>query len=78
LSGVRRARPHRFRRTLATEILENGGTAEDAANILGNSPAMIRKHYSLWSIKRQERISSLLQTVHSGTFLAQKINRSVS
>jgi integrase len=78
LSGVRGARPHRFRHTLATEILENGGTAEDAANILGNSPAMIRKHYSLWSIKRQERISSLLQTVHSGTFLAQKINRSVS
>jgi integrase/recombinase XerD len=77
-SGVRGARSHRFRHTLTTEILENGGTAEDAANILGNSPAMIRKHYSLWSIKRQERISSLLQTVHSGTFLAQSSQQSVS
>jgi hypothetical protein len=50
----------------------------ETPNILGNSPAMIRKHYSLWSIKRQERISNLLQIVHSGTFLAQNFQQSVS
>ncbi|MEX2264555.1 MAG: tyrosine-type recombinase/integrase [Bryobacteraceae bacterium] len=70
-SGVKGAHAHRFRHTLATEILERGGTAEDAANILGNSPAMIRKHYAQQSIGRQERIFSLMQTVHAGTQLAQ-------
>ena len=29
---------HRFRHTLATEILEIGGTIDEAADILGNSP----------------------------------------
>jgi len=71
-SGVVGARPHQFRHTLATEILGNGGTAEDVASILGNSPAIVRKHYALWDIKRQERISSLLQMVHSGTNLAHE------
>jgi hypothetical protein len=66
------AHAYRFRHTLATEILMNRGTAEDAANILGNSPAVIRKHYAQWSRGRQERISNLLQTVFgSGTHLAQ-------
>jgi integrase len=77
-SGVLGARAHRFRHTLATELMENGGTAEDASDILGNSPAMIRKHYSLWSAKRQARISNLLQTVHSGTFSAQTVNESAT
>ena len=81
-SRVPGAHAHRFRHTLATEILVAGGTAEDAANILGNSPAMIRKHYAQWSVKRQERIESLLQTVFSGavrgTFLAQTDSRFAS
>jgi integrase len=42
---VPRAHAHRFRHTLATEILENGGSIEDAAEVLGNSPNIIRKHY---------------------------------
>jgi len=40
-SGVPGAHAHRFRHTLATEILEAGGTFEDAAEILGNSSAII-------------------------------------
>jgi integrase len=50
-SGVKSAHAHRFRHTLATEILERGGTFEDAAEILGNSPTIIRKHYAKWSIR---------------------------
>jgi integrase len=34
-SGVPNAHSHRFRHTLATEILSQGGTIEDASNILG-------------------------------------------
>ena len=43
-SGVKDAHVHRFRHTLATEVLVSRGSIEDAANILGDSPAIIRKH----------------------------------
>jgi len=66
-SGVAGACAHRFRHTLATEILERGGSIEDVADVLGNSPAIVRKHYAKWSARRQERISNLMQTVFSGT-----------
>lgn len=49
-SGVERAHAHRFRHTLATEVLVKGGTIEDAANILGDSPATIEKYYAKWSV----------------------------
>ena len=77
-SGVVHAHAHRFRHTLATEILSKGGSDQDAADVLGNSPAIIRKHYAKWNVQRQDRIKSLMQTVHSGTFLAQKEKAAVS
>jgi hypothetical protein len=43
-SGVAGACSHRFRHTLATEILELGGTFEDAADVLGDSETIVRKH----------------------------------
>src|SRR5439155_18812588 len=52
-SGVPGACPHRFRHTLATEVLELGGTFEDAADILGDTETTIRKHYAKWSPGRQ-------------------------
>jgi len=77
-SGVLNAHPHRFRHTLATEMLECGGSEEDVAVVLGNSAAIVRKHYGLFSVKRQERIQNLLQTVFSGTNLAQTENPSAT
>jgi site-specific recombinase XerD len=62
-SGVPGAHAHRFRHTLATELLEAGGTLEDVADILGNSPNIVRKHYAKWSVRRQARISSLMTSV---------------
>jgi site-specific recombinase XerD len=44
-SGVRGAHAHRFRHTLATELLGRGASLEEVADILGNSPAIVRKHY---------------------------------
>jgi integrase len=38
-SGVKKARAHRFRHTLATRLLGHGVTFERVAEILGNSPA---------------------------------------
>ena len=59
-SDVENACSHRFRHTLATEILELGGTLEEAADILGDTEAIVRKHYAKWSAGRQARISKLL------------------
>lgn len=54
---------HRFRHTLATEVLEMGGTFEEAADILGDSEAIVRKHYAKWSAGRQARIDDLLARI---------------
>jgi len=67
LSLVPQAHAHRFRHTLATELLGNGASFEDVADILGNSPDVVRKHYAKWSPARQARIDDLMERVHAGT-----------
>jgi len=59
-SGVKNAHAHRFRHTLATRLLEQGATFEEVADILGNSPAVVRKHYGKWSKGRQANIDRLM------------------
>ena len=63
-SGVPSAHAHRFRHTLATDILTQGGTEQDVADVLGISAAIVRKHYAKWTPARQERIMALLNAVH--------------
>jgi len=45
-SGVAGACSHRFLHTLATEVLELGGTFRKAADILGDTEAIVRKYYA--------------------------------
>ena len=72
-SGVPRAHAHRFRHTLATELLGQGASFEDVADILGNSPEIVRKHYAKWSPARQTRIDELMELVHQGsTWVAEE------
>jgi integrase/recombinase XerC len=71
-SGVEGAHAHRFRHTLATEILARGGTEQDVADILGISAAVVRKHYAKWSQARQQRITKLLEAVYPGTYLVHE------
>ena len=75
-SGVEKAISHRFRHTLVNKILTHGGTLEDASTILGDSPAIIRKHYHHWSVETQARTVEVLKRVH-GTFLAHERNQSI-
>jgi integrase len=63
---VLKAHAHRFRHTLATELLGRGASFEDVADILGNSPDIVRKHYAKWSPARQARIDDLMELVHRG------------
>ena len=69
-AGVERAHAHRFRHTLATEILARGGTEQDCADVLGISASVVRKHYAKWSQAREQRITSLFQAIYPGTFSA--------
>jgi integrase len=59
-SGVKNAHAHRYRHTLATRLLEHGGTFVEVADILGNSPEVVRKHYAKWSLGRQANIDRLM------------------
>jgi integrase len=62
-ANVERAHAHRFRHTLATELLGAGASFEEVADILGNSPEIVRKHYAKWSTARQARIDNLMDRV---------------
>ena len=60
------------RHTLATEVLGFGGTFGEAADILGDTEAIVRKHYAKWSRLRQERISALMRTVFDTNLIHEK------
>jgi integrase len=62
-SGVVGAHAHRFRHTLASELLGRGGAIEDVAAILGDSPAVVRRHYAKWTPDQQARLDSTLSLV---------------
>ena len=66
-SGVIDAHAHRFRHTMATEILSSGGTMRDVADVLGISESIAAKHYAKWDQGRQDRITSLMQSIQLGT-----------
>ena len=74
---VPKARTHRFRHTLATEILVNGGTEQDVADIIGISPAIVRRHYAKWTPARQQRIRALMHQVQATYLEAGGEGRSI-
>jgi integrase len=63
-SGVQDAGAHRFRHTLATELVGEGASFVEVADILGNSPEIVEKHYAKSSKKRQERVDTLMKIIH--------------
>jgi site-specific recombinase XerD len=63
LAGVEGGHAHMFRHTLAIELLEKGITVEHVAAILGNSPAIVYKHYSPWVASRQKALDEAVMSV---------------
>jgi len=53
--------PHRFRHTFARILLEQGVRARDVADLLGNSEAIVLRHYGAWVTERQQRLTRILQ-----------------
>ncbi len=59
---VSQADPRWFRHTLARDLLENDiVTMTELAEILGNTEAVCRKHYSKWDRRRQAKIDEKLE-----------------
>ncbi len=67
---VDRGHPHRFRHSLASEILGKGGSIEEVAGIFADSSATIRRHYAKWTPEYQARQDRATRLIH-GTNLAQ-------
>jgi integrase len=74
-SGVKNAHAHRYRHTLATRLLEQGATFEQVADILGNSPGVVRKHYGKWSKGRQANIDRLMMAHFHTTGVTNPVTR---
>jgi integrase len=54
--------PHRFRHTFVRILLENGVPVADAAELIGDTEDVLRKHYAKWVPERQERLSRILKS----------------
>jgi site-specific recombinase XerD len=63
-AGVKQAHPHRFRHTLASELLGKGGTLGEVASILGDSAATISRYYAKWTPEYQDRQDVLIRKIH--------------
>jgi len=58
---VSAAHPHMFRHSLARDLLEDGTTMAEIAELFGNSVAIVQKHYSKWDVRRQAKLEGRLQ-----------------
>jgi integrase/recombinase XerD len=61
-AGVMPDHAHRFRHSLAADLLSRGVSTEHVAAILGNSPAIVARHYSQWIQSRQDALDAALQS----------------
>lgn len=53
--------PHRFRHTFVRILLESGVPIADAAELIGDTEAIVRQHYAKWVPERQARLTRILQ-----------------
>lgn len=61
LSGVKNAHAHRFRHTLATNMLAAGATMSDVAVALGDSVSTCEKYYAKYDIHRHIRAAEFVR-----------------
>jgi site-specific recombinase XerD len=61
-AGVSNARPHRFRDTLAVDMLSRGANPYDVAKMLGDTIETIEKHYTPFVKELRERVRTILES----------------
>ena len=60
-AGVANAHPHRFRDTLAVDMLSRGANPYDVAKMLGDTIDTVEKHYTPFVKELRERVRSILE-----------------
>ncbi len=63
-AGITGAHAHRFRHTFAVQLLEEGASLYDVANLLGISMAVCERHYAPYVKELQERAQRLVASLH--------------
>jgi integrase len=71
-AGVPTARPHRFRDTLAADMLTRGASPYDVAKMLGDTIETVEKHYTPFVKELRDRVRNILETGVGLEELAQK------
>jgi integrase len=61
-AGVADANPHRFRDTLAVDMLTRGASPYDVAKMLGDTIETVEKHYTPFVKELRERVRSILES----------------
>jgi site-specific recombinase XerD len=65
LARIRTANPHRFRDTLAIELLQQHVPIEDVQQILGHKDVNITlRHYGNWVKERQDRLTRSMEKIY--------------
>jgi integrase len=62
LAGVTDCHPHRFRATLVCDLLAAGASLFDVANLIGDTHAVVEKHYAAISDKQQDRVRKIIES----------------
>jgi integrase len=71
-AGVPTATPHRFRDTLAVDMLTRGANPYDVAKMLGDTIETVEKYYMPFVKELRERVRNILETGVGLEELAQK------
>jgi integrase len=61
-AGILSAHPHRFRDTLAVDMLSRGASPYDVAKMLGDTIDTVEKHYTPFVKELRERVRNILET----------------
>ena len=61
-AGVAGAHPHRFRDTLAVDMLSRGASPYDVAKMLGDTIETVEKHYTPFVKELRDRVRGILET----------------
>lgn len=62
LARVRDAHFHRFRHTFSVNLLQRGVPIETVATVLGNTPAIVSRHYSAFVASRQRALEDAVKS----------------
>jgi integrase len=80
-AGVAGANPHRFRDSLAVEMLVRGATPYDVAKVLGDTIETVEKHYAPFVPELRERVRRIMElepeVENLGTIRAQSKAKNV-